>query len=78
MPVVQGVECHGKCASRDKELKRWTTAGHNDVGLLYAKQWAEAIEALVKKAKAFDPDFPAGCLVETHSLSVSELNGLKG
>lgn len=78
VPFSQAVDCHARCPSQDKVLKEWEVAGHNDVGVSYSRQWAEALTELIGKAVAFSEPFPAGALVEAHSLSVAALNGEQG
>merc|ERR1719409_835070 len=64
--------------SLDKTFKDCPMAGHNDVLLVAGAEYTAAVKDLVAKAVVHDILFPAGALVETHSLSVAELNGLKG
>lgn len=78
VPYSQAEECHNRCRGQDKVLKAWDTAGHNDVLMLNKPQWVEAVTELIAKAIAFEEPFPAGVLVEAHSLSAAALNGLKG
>jgi len=78
VPVSQGVECHDKLPCAQKTLRQWENATHNDVTLNYASEWTALITKLVDDALAFHTEFPAGALVEAHSLSAAELNGLQG
>eukprot|EP00930_Biecheleria_cincta_P077277 TRINITY_DN6455_c1_g1_i1.p1 TRINITY_DN6455_c1_g1~~TRINITY_DN6455_c1_g1_i1.p1 ORF type:complete len:452 (+),score=97.67 TRINITY_DN6455_c1_g1_i1:48-1403(+) len=78
VPFSQAVDCHTRCPSQDKTLKEWPNAGHNDVTLTYGTEWAQAVTELIGKAATFTEPFPAGVLVEAHSLSVEALNGLQG
>jgi len=78
VPYSQGEACHGRCQGQDKVMKTFDTAGHNDVGLLYGSQWAEAVTELIGKALAFTEPFPAGTLVEAHSPNAAGLNGSHG
>lgn len=78
VPIEQGVWCYEQCASQTKHLKRWDHAGHNDIGLLCATEWTEEVKALIGSAKVHTNDFPAGVVVEAHSLSAADLNGQRG
>jgi len=78
VPFSQAEACASRCPSRDKTAKRWDTAGHNDVTMIYGPQWKEALIELIGKALSFEEPFPSGCLVEAHSLSAAALNGLQG
>ena len=40
VPIQQGIECHEKCASNQKVLKRWAQAGHNDIILHFDHEWS--------------------------------------
>eukprot|EP00927_Polykrikos_kofoidii_P069143 TRINITY_DN64527_c0_g1_i1.p1 TRINITY_DN64527_c0_g1~~TRINITY_DN64527_c0_g1_i1.p1 ORF type:complete len:438 (-),score=56.62 TRINITY_DN64527_c0_g1_i1:157-1308(-) len=78
VPFSQGADCHGRCQSQDKTLKAWELATHNDVCVRYAAEWAAAVTELLAKAATFTEPFPAGALVEAHSLSVQAMNGMQG
>mmetsp|Transcript_52860 Transcript_52860/g.153821 ORF Transcript_52860/g.153821 Transcript_52860/m.153821 type:complete len:438 (-) Transcript_52860:118-1431(-) len=78
VPVIQGAQCHERCASADKRLVRWPTATHNDVLAVAGSEWFKEISGLVAKALQFDNALPAGALVEAHSLSNPTFNGLQG
>eukprot|EP00927_Polykrikos_kofoidii_P067670 TRINITY_DN63118_c0_g1_i1.p1 TRINITY_DN63118_c0_g1~~TRINITY_DN63118_c0_g1_i1.p1 ORF type:complete len:361 (+),score=58.34 TRINITY_DN63118_c0_g1_i1:63-1145(+) len=78
VPFSQGADCHERCQSQDKTLKAWDNATHNDVYVNYAAEWAAAVTDLIAKAASFTDAFPAGSLVEAHSLSAEEMNGLQG
>lgn len=78
VPIAQGVQCHERCASVDKKLRRWPTAGHNNVNLVAGAEWGKEILALISRAQQFENPFPAGALVEAHSLSNPTFNGLRG
>lgn len=78
VPISQGVECHEKCPTSQKTLRQWENATHNDVCLNYASEWTALITKLLEDAVAFHTEFPAGAVVEAHSLSAAELNGLTG
>merc|ERR1712060_304378 len=69
--------CHERCVSQDKKLRTWESAGHNDVNAVYGSEWWKEIGELIGKAMAFDNAFPAGAVVEAHSLSTAALNGLQ-
>lgn len=77
VPYAQGVRCHERCVSPDKKLRTWESAGHNDVNAMYGSEWWKEIDELIGKARAFDNLFPAGALVEAHSLSAPTFNGLQ-
>lgn len=76
--VDQAVKCHERLKCGDKKLRRWESAGHNDVLATYLTDWEHEILELIGKAVAFDNAFPAGARVEAHSLSAEAMNGLKG
>jgi len=78
IPVKQATLCHDKISSKQKMLKRFPTAGHNDVTALYGPQWGEEVTILIGQASDFVDPFPAGCLVEAHSLSTPTFNGMRG
>jgi alpha-beta hydrolase superfamily lysophospholipase len=78
VPFAQAQQCLAKCQGGQKVFKGWENAGHNDVLMMYASLWEEALTELFGKALAFTEPFPAGVTVETHSLSSADLNGLKG
>merc|ERR1719382_337513 len=78
VPFAQAMECHAKLKCKDSTFREWETAGHNDVTLDYGKPWMEAVKVLLGKAAEFTEPFPAGTLVETHSLSAVDLNGSQG
>jgi len=77
IPHAQGTRCHERCASPDKKLRQWECAGHNDVNAMYGSEWWKEIAELIGKAEAFDNAFPAGALVEAHSLSTPTFNGMQ-
>eukprot|EP00438_Fugacium_kawagutii_P024839 Skav205741 [mRNA] locus=scaffold1496:306193:311021:- [translate_table: standard] len=73
---------HGDKASQSASLKCWPiSAGHNDVWLLYAEPWRKEVKtsrlAFQRQALDFENRIPTGALVEAHSLSVAEMNGLQ-
>mmetsp|Transcript_119935 Transcript_119935/g.207452 ORF Transcript_119935/g.207452 Transcript_119935/m.207452 type:complete len:424 (-) Transcript_119935:98-1369(-) len=78
IPFSQGQQCYEKCASSDKSVREWATGGHNEVCVLHMDEWSKAIIELLEKAKSFTEPFPAGALVEAHSLSTESMNGLQG
>jgi len=78
VPLSQGVECHEKCASSQKTLRQWENATHNDVTMHYQVEWTALITKLVEDSLSYHTEFPAGALVESHSLSAADMNGLKG
>lgn len=78
VPVQQGIDCHKQCGSRQKLLRRWESAGHNDIPILHTAEWVTEITGLVSRALDFGSPFPNGVLVEAHSLSAAHLNGLRG
>eukprot|EP00747_Dinoflagellata_sp_TGD_P179711 gnl/TRDRNA2_/TRDRNA2_30968_c0_seq1.p1 gnl/TRDRNA2_/TRDRNA2_30968_c0~~gnl/TRDRNA2_/TRDRNA2_30968_c0_seq1.p1 ORF type:complete len:426 (-),score=75.93 gnl/TRDRNA2_/TRDRNA2_30968_c0_seq1:66-1343(-) len=78
VPVAQGVEMHDKCASQSKVIKRWPDAGHNNIQELHGKEWATEVAALIGRAVKYTNKFPAGALVEAHSLNTKHLNDLRG
>lgn len=81
VPCQQGALCHDKCGSDQKKIRTFKEAGHNDVTMLYYREWAEEIHALLEQAEAYTPapnPFPPGATVEAHSLSVAAMNGMRG
>eukprot|EP00435_Cladocopium_sp_Y103_P040797 s3053_g11.t1 len=46
--------------------------------MLYAEPWRREVTALLDQALSFENLYPWGVLVEAHSLSVAEMNGLQG
>lgn len=78
VPISQGVDCHSKIPTTKKTLRQWENAGHNDVQMLNGTEWGGLISKLLEDAIAFQTDFPAGALVEAHSLSAADLNGQQG
>lgn len=81
VPFQQGVLCHDKCGSAQKKIRSFKDAGHNDVTMLYYREWAAEIHALLEQAEAYTPapnPFPPGATVETHSLSTTAMNGMVG
>jgi len=78
IPVKQGIDCFERCQSQQKTIRQWERAGHNDVLVFYMAEYVAAITALIGQAVAFENPFPAGALVEAHSLSTAALNGLRG
>merc|ERR1712066_383205 len=59
-------------------LKTWDGVGHNDVQLLAGAEHAKLVAALLAEALEFNNEHPTGALVEAHSLSNPDFNGLKG
>jgi alpha-beta hydrolase superfamily lysophospholipase len=78
VPIQQGIECYEKCASNQKVLKRWAQAGHNDIILHFDHEWSQEVTALLLRTLDFDNPFPAGAIVEAHSLNAAHMNGLRG
>jgi len=78
VPYTQATHCHERCAAPDKKLQSWPGAGHNNVSVMYGDGWKQEIQTLLEQAVAFTCDFPAGALVEAHSLSTAVLNGAQG
>lgn len=78
VPYSQAVQCHEKVAAQQKKLRCWQGSTHNNVGMMYGNQWKEEIKVLLDQALEFTNPFPAGCLVEAHSLSAPTFNGLQG
>eukprot|EP00747_Dinoflagellata_sp_TGD_P209897 gnl/TRDRNA2_/TRDRNA2_83261_c0_seq1.p1 gnl/TRDRNA2_/TRDRNA2_83261_c0~~gnl/TRDRNA2_/TRDRNA2_83261_c0_seq1.p1 ORF type:complete len:417 (-),score=88.75 gnl/TRDRNA2_/TRDRNA2_83261_c0_seq1:39-1232(-) len=78
VPISQGVEAHDRCASQQKKLVRWPDAGHNNIHVLHGGEWATEMASLLGLAMEFTNPFPAGALVEAHSLNAEHLNGLQG
>ncbi|CAJ1461126.1 unnamed protein product [Effrenium voratum] len=78
VPYTQAVQCHDALKTPAKKLQCWVGATHNDVWCLYAEPWRHEVKTLLEQALEFENSFPAGALVETHSLSAAELNGLQG
>jgi len=78
VPVSQGVECHRRVPTPQKTIRQWENATHNDVFMLCAHEWGTLVTKLIDDAVAFHTEFPAKALVEAHSLSAAEMNGLQG
>merc|ERR1719221_281213 len=78
IPIAQSTQCHERLSSQQKTLRHWERAGHNDVYALYGAEWFSAVAGLIAQASEFSNPFPAGALVESHSLSTAALNGLRG
>lgn len=78
VPFTQASQCLEKCAAPKKHIKCWNGGTHNDILLKFASGWKEEIVALLKDASEFECAFPAAALVELHSLSSAEFNGLRG
>jgi len=78
VPYEHGVECHAKCATSQKTMKQWAGAGHNNVHMMFGSAWEAEVAALLALAKDFTIAFPAGTMVEAHSLSTPTFNGLRG
>eukprot|EP00931_Biecheleriopsis_adriatica_P108474 TRINITY_DN82798_c0_g1_i1.p1 TRINITY_DN82798_c0_g1~~TRINITY_DN82798_c0_g1_i1.p1 ORF type:complete len:414 (+),score=78.83 TRINITY_DN82798_c0_g1_i1:59-1300(+) len=78
VPYAQATQCHEKLATPQKKLQCWEGAMHNNVGMMYAEPWKKEIQELLRQAAEFTISFPAGALVEAHSLSNPTFNGLQG
>ena len=78
VPYSQAVQCHEGLKNSQKKLQCWAGASHNDVWMLYAEPWRQEVKALLDQALDFENLFPSGALVEAHSLSAAEMNGLQG
>jgi len=78
VPYTQATQCHEKLASSQKKLRCWEGAMHNNVWAAYGAQWREEVKTLLDQALAFTNPFPAGALVEAHSLSTPTFNGMQG
>lgn len=78
VPYSQAVQCHQSLKTSQKKLQCWAGASHNDVWMLYAEPWRREVKALLDQALCFENLYPWGVLVEAHSLSVAEMNGLQG
>lgn len=78
IPVKQAEDAFAKCPATQKRLKTWERAGHNDVQLHAGAEWSTLVPSLLAEALEFKNDFPTGALVEAHSLSKAEFNGLQG
>lgn len=78
VPYTQATQCHEKLASSQKKLRCWEGAMHNNVWAAYGAQWREEVKMLLDQALAFTNPFPAGALVEAHSLSTPTFNGMQG
>lgn len=78
VPYAQAVQCHERAAAAQKKLVTFPGAGHNNVLAMFASDWVKEVQALLEQALAFSCEFPAGALVETHSLSAGDMNGLQG
>eukprot|EP00439_Symbiodinium_sp_Y106_P026928 s4666_g3.t1 len=78
VPYQQAVQCHEKLATGSKKLQCWIGAGHNDCWALYFEAWKQEVKTLLEQAASFEVAFPAGAMVETHSLSTETMNGIQG
>lgn len=78
VPYQQAVQCHEKLATGSKKLQCWVGAGHNDCWALYFEAWKQEVKTLLEQAASFEVSFPAGAMVETHSLSTEAMNGIQG
>ncbi|CAK9016622.1 Alpha/beta hydrolase domain-containing protein aho-3 (Abnormal hunger orientation protein 3) [Durusdinium trenchii] len=78
VPYSQAVQCHSGLKTPKKKLQCWVGASHNDVWAIYAEPWRQEVKLLLEQALDFQNEFPSGVLVEAHSLSATEMNGLQG
>jgi len=78
VPLAQGVECHKRIPTNKKTIRQWENATHNDVLMLCGAEWSALVAKLLEDAIAFENEYPAGALVEAHSLSTESMNGLQG
>mmetsp|Transcript_49158 Transcript_49158/g.105794 ORF Transcript_49158/g.105794 Transcript_49158/m.105794 type:complete len:417 (-) Transcript_49158:111-1361(-) len=75
----QATQCLAKCAAQDKKLQTWPGGGHNNILMIHGAAWRKEVETLLEKARDYVCEFPAGALVEAHSLTgAAELNGQQG
>jgi alpha-beta hydrolase superfamily lysophospholipase len=78
IPLAQAEGGFDKCPAVQKRKKVWERAGHNDVQMHAGAEWATLVASLLAEALEFTNEFPTGALVEAHSLSKAEFNGLQG
>ena len=61
VPLDQASACHARLVAalgpHGAALKRFPTAGHNDVGLLCGAEWAAEFGALLDRAAAFEVEW---------------------
>eukprot|EP00933_Yihiella_yeosuensis_P042718 TRINITY_DN37382_c0_g1_i2.p1 TRINITY_DN37382_c0_g1~~TRINITY_DN37382_c0_g1_i2.p1 ORF type:complete len:420 (+),score=69.36 TRINITY_DN37382_c0_g1_i2:83-1261(+) len=78
VPYSQAQQCHDRLACQQKKLQCWKQGGHNNILGYFGEQWKQEIKTLLEQALEFSCEFPAGALVEAHSLSAEAMNGLQG